>query len=98
MVSGIPFPQVVQDERFRWTVECGQRFIEQEGTWSSNQGACKSHALTLTAGNLRRAPTPEVVNPQRSHDLVDAIPPLGRRSLLQSECDVFFSGKVREER
>lgn len=59
-----------------------KRFIEQDAGWLNDNGACKGHALLLSAGKLVREPVGEVIQTNRVQGItnlfIQAVGTIGR--------------------
>src|SRR6266516_201114 len=92
-----PTPELPPQMLSGRSVERGQRLVEQEQTRPADQRARKRNALLLSSGQLPRIALPETGQPEQRRDLLDALPPLGRRDLAQAVVDVLGYTQMGEE-
>jgi hypothetical protein len=81
-------------------VEVRQRLVHQERPRLADDGAAHRDALALAAGELRRTPVEQLLEPEHARDLLDAPPDVGLRGSphLQPVAEVLAHAHVRVER
>jgi len=88
------------EHRSQIRIETGQRLVEQEQPWLSNQGAGEGDALLLPSRQLVRISSRELFDLHEPQDLLcsDAALGPGQSHRLHDEVEVLANGKVRPER
>ena len=94
----IPLAQIGDQKGLGGAVECGQRFIEQQGTRFGDESAGQSDALTFTSRDLRGAAFAQVVDAEGSEHFAGASLTLRGARGAKSVGDVFFGAEMREQR
>ena len=93
----IPVTKIIDDSGLGGCIQSRERFVEQKGTWLSDQGSGQRHSLAFSTGDSRWQLQPQVVDAELLQHRSNSLFPGGSRQMRQAIGDILFNRQMRKQ-